>query len=138
MKASDRTKRGKPTLSGRMPMDANDTAAKQLQFSAAQIMIADLTAPGPAETKEALVEFLNIGHPLTSFALIRMSATVTGDPAGAHLLVLRGELPAWEAAAQSHGLRLLATAAPVRRGTWDGDATVTLDPQGNVIIQIPD
>ncbi|WP_374713243.1 hypothetical protein [Symbiobacterium terraclitae] len=86
---------------------------------------------------EALADWANAPKPGTSFELLDLDRTSSGDPAGGHVVVLRDELPAWEAAARAHGVRLVTTEASVRIGEWPGDAVVRSCGPGNLIIEIP-
>ena|GEM_PF-5158692 len=73
---------------------------------------------------EALVDWVNAPKPGTTFELLDLDRTSSGDTAGGHLVILRDELPAWEAAARAHDIRLVPTDTSVRTGCWPGDALV--------------
>lgn len=90
-----------------------------------------------ADDLTTLVDYLNAPKPGTSLELLDLETTSTGAPVGGHLVVLRSELPAWEAAGREHGVRLVVTDAPVRLGLWPGDAVVRPDGPHDVIIEIP-
>ncbi|WP_374713220.1 hypothetical protein [Symbiobacterium terraclitae] len=105
----------------------------EFRFPVSRVVVIDCYAGDP----DALVAWVNAPPPGTSFELIDLDRTSSGDPAGGHLVVLRDELPAWEAAARAQGVRLVPTEAPVRIGEWPGDAVVRPDPPDHLIITIP-
>lgn len=109
------------------------TTAHQLRFEVAQFVVVDCYAPN----SEALADFLNAANIGATVLLISASTTSSGDPHGSHVAILREEIPQWELAAETHGVYLVVTDAPIRFGTWDGDITVQADPPDHLIIEIP-
>jgi len=107
-------------------------STRRLCFPLCRLVVLDCHAAD----RETLVDFANAFKPGTTFELLDLDSTSSGDPAGGHLVVLRDELPAWEAAAREHGVRLIVTSALVRLGVWPGDAIVQSDGPDHVIIEI--
>lgn len=107
-------------------------STRRLYFPLSHLIVLDCHAPD----RETLVDFANACKPGTTFELLDLDSTSSGDPAGGHLVVLRDELPVWQAAAREYGVRLVETNAPVRLGRWPGDAIVQSDGPDHVIIEI--
>lgn len=114
-------------------MRTSPVLVSQIRVAHTQLLVIDCYAAD----REALVDLVNAPKPGTTFELIDLDRTSSGDPAGGHLIVLRDELPAWEAAARAHGVNLVLTEASVRIGEWPGDAVVRPDGPDHVIVLLP-